>query len=139
MDSARALFRDPRLPERFWQKVVVADSGCWIWTGAKITAGYGNTTIGRKFFYTHRATLKFLKGDDRQGLVCDHLCRVRACCNPEHLEFVTNQENTLRGDSAAFNRARGATVTHCPAGHSYDAENTYNSKKGSRSCRECAR
>ncbi|WP_414654556.1 HNH endonuclease signature motif containing protein [Intrasporangium sp.] len=65
-----------------------------------------------------------------EGLVLDHLCRNRACCNPAHLEPVTIRENILRGEPA--NR------THCPHGHAYTPENT-RIDNNMRSCRTCIR
>lgn len=69
-------------------------------------------------------------------LTLDHLCRVRACVNPDHMEPVTIRENALRGETAA---ARNAAQTHCPQGHEYTGENTYVTTAGSRRCRTCTR
>jgi hypothetical protein len=66
----------------------------------------------------------------------DHLCRNKGCCNPEHLEIVTHEENMHR---------YAATVTHCPAGHPYSPENTYSQQPSARRpwvnrfCRICGR
>jgi hypothetical protein len=128
---------DLRLPSRFWEKVFVDERGCWLWTGAIGKNGYGNTTIGRKIIYVHRATMLHLKGEAPIGLVCDHLCRVRHCCNPDHLEFVTNAENGRRGLVKDAARARARRVTSCPQGHPYDADNTYADRHGWRSCKTC--
>jgi hypothetical protein len=71
-----------------------------------------------------------------EGLELDHLCRVRGCVNPKHLEPVTHRENLMRGESWSAVNAR---KTHCPEGHPYDETNTYIDGKGRRRCRECAR
>jgi hypothetical protein len=84
----------------------------------------------------YRITYETLVGPVPNGLELDHLCRVRACVNPGHLEPVTHRVNTLRGETVA---ARNARATHCPAGHPYDEVNTYADRLGRRSCRECCR
>ncbi len=106
---------------------------CWLWTGAKQTAGYG--VLSDRL--AHRLSYERWKGPIPAGLTIDHLCRVRHCVNPEHLEAVTLAENVLRGESLP---ARNARRTHCPQGHPYDQENTHvNPKTGWRMCRACNR
>lgn len=56
------------------------------------------------------------------GLVLDHLCRNRACINPNHLEPVSTRVSILRGEGVM---ARHARKTHCPHGHPYDEPNTW--------------
>lgn len=68
------------------------------------------------------------------GLTLDHLCRVRACCNPEHLEVVTGRENTLRGVGLTAGYAR---QTHCLLGHELDGANLQIRATGWRTCRAC--
>lgn len=70
------------------------------------------------------------------GLELDHLCRVRCCVNPGHLEPVSHQVNALRGVSPT---ALNAAKTMCPVGHPYSIENTRISAAGYRFCRECGR
>lgn len=110
---------------------------CWRWLGATSPSGYGQVTRTnlRKdgTVYIHRAVYEAVVGPIPEGMVIDHLCRVRNCVNPLHLEPVTNAENVMRGEShIASNPAK----THCPKGHPYDAENTYH-YKGARQCRQC--
>jgi hypothetical protein len=69
-------------------------------------------------------------------LTVDHLCRVRHCVNPSHLELVSRGENVLRGEAPSAQHAR-ATV--CIARHPFDAANTYRTPKGIRMCRTCKR
>jgi hypothetical protein len=78
----------------------------------------------------------WLKVEQTEGLVIDHLCRVPLCVNPEHLEPVTLRENILRGESLSARRAR---QTHCKHGHEFTAANTYVTVKGQRYCRACDR
>jgi hypothetical protein len=75
-------------------------------------------------------------------MVVDHLCSVRHCVNPAHLEPVTQKVNVRRGKKGDKGKKTGAmqkAKTHCPAGHEYDEENTYTSKKGCRHCKQCRR
>ena len=73
-----------------------------------------------------------------EGMELDHLCRNRACINPNHLEAVTHRENCLRGASPPAHFAR---QTHCVNGHAFDETNTYlrHDGQGKRKCRTCAR
>ena len=110
---------------------------CWIWTAGVTAQGYGmfNATKQQQVL-VHRWSYEHHVGPIPEGLVIDHLCRVRRCVNPRHLEPVTIGVNTLRGLSVAtFNKLK----THCPAEHEYTPANTYVTPKGTRSCRECAR
>ena len=126
-------FGDTRLPERFWDKLQPEPmSGCWLWT-ASLSGGYGHYDHGR----AHRIAYLALVGPTPMQL--DHKCRVRSCCNPEHLEPVTSRENTMRGSGLA---AQEAARTHCPRGHALSGSNLVASclrRKGKRNCKQCAR
>jgi hypothetical protein len=82
-------------------KIVVDDAGCWIWTAAKDPTGYGRIWHTGTMKYAHRVAYELLVGPILPGLDLDHLCRVRACVNPLHLEPVTHRENLMRGDTLA--------------------------------------
>lgn len=112
----------------------IDESGCWIWQGDLVR--YGRVLWRGRKWQAHRAMYSLLVGPIPGGLTLDHLCRVPACVNPEHLEPVTQQENNRRAHSgfAAVN----ARKTHCPQGHPYDEANTYRLPgSGSRVCRVC--
>jgi hypothetical protein len=117
-------------------RIVRDELGCWLWTGNLNAQGYGTGTYwryGKQL--AHRLVWMVLRGTMPTGLEPDHLCRVRRCVNPDHLEWVTHRENILRGEAPA---ARHARVTHCPRGHEYTPANT-SMDGGSRMCRECNR
>lgn len=124
---------------RFWSKVDVGTS-CWLWTGNTDRTGYGRYSFrrdGRTIFEAaHRYAFKAAGHAIPEGLVLDHLCRNRACVNPEHLEAVSNRVNILRG---AGQTARNARKTHCQQGHPFTPENTYRTSDGARRCVECRR
>ncbi len=100
--------------------------GCWTWTRNLSRGGYG----------PYRRYYVRLKGPIPKGLHIDHLCRNRACCNPLHMEAVTQRENSLRGVGSPAVNAR---KTHCDHGHEFTVENTYVNRLGWRWCRECKR
>lgn len=125
------------LPVDVWKRIQVDANGCWIWTGSKGRQGYGRTTHGdgsTKYTGTHRLTYMRIVGAVPEGLELDHLCRVRSCCNPEHLEPVTHRENMLRGETVfAFN----AKKTHCRHGHELSGDNLMPTTRNERACRTC--
>jgi hypothetical protein len=131
MQPQSTMFGDPRLPLGFWSRVQFTES-CWLWMGARNTCGYG--CYGRRS-RAHRVAYETLIEPIAAGLTVDHLCRVRHCVNPDHLEIVTNRENILRGNGPT---ARHARATHCEHGHPFDEANTYKWKT-LRQCRACGR
>lgn len=119
---------------RFWSKIEFTDK-CWNWLGCKDTNGYGYLSYMYKNYMAHRITYQRLIGSIPKGLQLDHLCRNRHCVNPNHLEPVTTQENTRRGNSGLFNKSK----THCKREHEYTKANTYIYSDGRRECRQCRR
>lgn len=108
---------------------------CWIWQGHTVR-GHGRIGIKKERYIVHRVVYELLVGKIPEGLEIDHLCRVRACCNPKHLEPVTRRENQIRGFSPVGLNAR---KTHCSHGHPFERENLYVHTDGSRVCRTCGR
>lgn len=111
--------------------VVDIETWCHIWTGT-IRDGYGLFGMDGRTLSAHRVAYAWRNGPVPEGLVLDHLCCVRACVNPDHLEAVTQRENLIRGGVIQ--------KSHCLRGHEYDIANTYtNVKSGERFCRTCHR
>lgn len=132
-------FGDTRLPERFWAKVSPEpNSGCWLWAGSGNQIGYGRMRFEGRTQVVHRIAYKALVGPlpEHPEVDLDHLCRVRCCCNPDHVEPVTHAENIRRGQTGIVNRSK----THCRSGHEYTEANTYvYQATGERQCRTCQR
>ena len=136
MGLRRSIWGDatPTIEERFWGKVAKTET-CWLWTGAK-ARGYGRFCIKGRKAYAHRVAYELLVGPIPARLTLDHLCRVRACIKPEHLEPITMRDNILRGVGIAAQESRR---THCPRGHPYDLFNTYLFPgRLHRRCRQCS-
>ena len=82
--------------DRFHSRYRVDAGGCWRWTGNHMSTGYAGLHGPTKYMTAHRFSYIVFKGPIPNGLVIDHLCRVRDCVNPEHLEAVTYGVNNLR-------------------------------------------
>ncbi|MGE9696677.1 HNH endonuclease signature motif containing protein [Streptomyces sp. CH6] len=108
-------------------------STCWAWQRTLDRDGYGQfhaKTQGRSnLLSAHRVAWMIHHGHPiPDGLTIDHLCRNRACVNPQHMETVTHKVNTLRGYNPCAINAR---KTHCPQGHRYETA------FGKRICKPC--
>jgi hypothetical protein len=121
------------------------NTGCVLWFGGGAPNGYGHIGIKKKTRLAHRVSYELARGPIPHGLQLDHLCRVRCCINPDHLEPVTPRENVRRGDMLKVMRARkgwygvGRRVAHCKHGHDYAVHGVARPNGGKRYCAECNR
>ena len=128
--TRRYTIQDP--VARFWSCVEKTDQ-CWLWMGTILRNGYGQFTVRCRPFKAHRYSYELLKGKIPPGLTLDHLCRNRACINPDHLEIVTLKENLARGIGPT---AMNSRKTHCKKGHVLAGGNLM-MDGSSRMCRAC--
>jgi hypothetical protein len=124
--------------KHFWSKVDKT-TGCWLWTGAANADGYGRSRLtinGERFALAHRVAYRLLVGPIPAEMTLDHLCRVRLCVKPDHLDPVPSGVNAMRGNGPA---AAAARRTHCSNGHEFTPGNTLwlSNGKGERSHRRC--
>lgn len=122
----------PEIERRLWPKIdqkgPVSDyrpdlGPCWRWLAYVGKHGYGLFRLDNQMRLAHRVVYELLVGPIPAGLELDHLCRVRSCVNPKHLEPVTRSENILRSPLRASGFGGGianSKKTHCPNGHPYD-------------------
>lgn len=118
----------PPIKARLASRVRIETGGCWTWLGVVLPNGYGRISYRNRQSYTHRVSYEAFIGRIPDGLVIDHVCKNRACCNPDHLDIVTPQVNAQRG--------RWYGRTHCKHGHEYTTENVY-LFRGAKRCRRC--
>ena len=102
MDGSTGFEVPSDIIERFFAKVWRPNlEDCWVWMGAQNPKGYGTFRYGAKFYNAHRLVMMMALGKelDREDQI-DHLCRVKLCVSPLHLEVVSGSENTRRAHAA---------------------------------------
>jgi hypothetical protein len=115
-----------------WNVQIDPIFGCWLWQGKVDSTGYPIVWRGRTPVKAYLLVWTAEIGPIPDGLVADHVCRVRSCVRPLHLELVTQSENLLRRKWS--HRARR---THCAKGHSLSTAMV--TKGMGRLCRDCHR
>lgn len=123
------------------ERIKKNSNGCWLWQKHIIWNGYGQASFrnGDRVdkVRAHRLAYEIFKEAIPEGLVLDHLCRVRHCVNPSHLEAVTHKENIRRGETGKFPKP-WLQKTECVNGHSYTPQNIYvRPDTGAKLCRKC--
>jgi hypothetical protein len=125
------------LEDRIKANIKIDSNGCWNWQLSKERGGYGKIKVAYKSKLAHRVSYEVFVGEIPNGLQLDHICKVRACVNPAHLEPVTAKENLHRSSLKELWAAK-KEVTHCPQGHKYTTANTLiKQNKWGNDCRNC--
>lgn len=121
--------------DRIFSKIIIdMETGCLNWIGNKDGQGYGLLKYNGKTERIHRLMYANFIGSVPRGLNArknkqlDHKCKNKSCCNPSHLELVTQRENIIRGDGPSAINAR---KTHCNKGHIFPTD------KNRRYCKVC--
>ena len=111
--------------EQIAPRLVLDDeTGCHRWTGTHQSAGYGRVTLNGEPYSVHRLAHELFVGPIPEGMDLDHLCRVRDCARPDHLEPVTRSENIRRGAGAGGVLAPPYVMPEtCRAGHALVGDN----------------
>lgn len=97
--------------ERFMNRLTKTPT-CWIWKKPR-GGKYGIFYAKGRSMGAHRWSYELFVGPIPEGLVVDHLCEVKACVNPNHLEVKTQAQNM-----AAYRKNHPhPRRTHCKEGH----------------------
>lgn len=111
-------------PDDIWD-MIDATGDCWLWQGWIATTGYGVFNMNDRQYLAHRLVYESLVALIPPGLTIDHLCRTKACVNPDHVELVSHGENARRA----------ARRFYCIHGH--PLADGFVRRSGGRNCRQC--
>ena len=118
---------------RFFSKIEVSPGGCWLWTSDTSREGYGRFRFDGRYGLAHRVAFEMLVGPIPKPTL-DHLCRIRNCVNPAHLEPTTLRENCLAPGSKCFIKTNSERKACSRCGGQFTE-----TKQGRRRCRNCER
>jgi hypothetical protein len=129
--------------KRFEDKVIRGEGEeCDVWVAGKSLNGYGRFLLRGKKKGAHviawqRANKRL--ADPSRSMVIAHICEVKDCVKPSHLDQQSQQQNLLYADSSVY--AKNRAKTHCPKGHVLIEENCRPDKwaQGTRACQVCHR
>lgn len=117
---------DPSVALRLLQKAVLdVDTGCWVWTAAVNSRGYGIIREGRRgtrMLKAHRAAYALFVGKVLGGATVDHRCRNRRCINPQHLRLVSHSENATDANVRRGRRHQDETLPGVESESAIDAQ-----------------
>lgn len=123
--------RKKRIEESIRESVMPEpNNGCFLWIGELSPGGYGRKRYLGKRLYAHRLVYEMEHGEIPKDMTIDHLCRVRSCVNPKHMEVVTNKENILRGISPSALNFRKKFCAKCSGPYTKD-------NRAKRTCVNC--
>ena len=90
-------------------KVEILPNGCWQWQKSTNSAGYGQLTVKKRYWLSHRYALACVQSVQDTDVV-RHLCHNIKCCNPEHLAIGTHKDNYH--DSLAIHQKANESKRH---------------------------
>jgi hypothetical protein len=126
-----------QIPDRIRKRIIIdSDTGCWIWTKAMNSKGYGSVRFMGRVVGAHRLVFELLIGPVPSGMELHHKCENRLCCNPGHLSILSLSEHRRRHTR----RYPNGEKTHCINGHPFSESNTWlewANGKPQRHCRIC--
>lgn len=125
-----------KTPKEHFEALLIKTDTCWTLKTKTTTWGYGRFEHKGVIYAAHIFAYETYVGFIPTGHILHHKCENEPCCNPDHLEPITQRENVLKSDTNPI--ALNARTTRCPQGHEYTAENTY-LWRGDRQCLICRR
>lgn len=82
----------PGLIQAIKDRCTINEADCWVW-GGTVKKGYGRVNFGSKNHSTHRLSALARYGIPESETVVHHKCAITTCCNPDHLQPISQREN----------------------------------------------